>query len=290
MRRLRQSYGVNESFRDFSPVARDTVFRLALDTTVDLQAQKVYTLDVLSASTTDPGPLRLLVRQEALDTDVLGDTTKMYVNFYNYLESANAPDNLDIYYQWQYVVNTLDPLLSAPITGTPITYSRAAYLNDTSGFIKTTETFLTTVKGRFGTTPPAYSTIQMTPLDSFYYNAGPALGQYRLAFDRPRLLLNCYLPGQSVATGAKPYTTINCSEYNNYSALNTSPDFSSVSPGWISALYQTVIKDNVAHPFALVNSIFLASLYSAPNTIRANTVMSLQVSVQHPFGPGFIHP
>lgn len=271
--------GYSAYFDQFTAAGRDTAFRVAIDTTLQLDEQSIYTMELVSASTTDAFPLRLLLRKETLDKDDLSDTASMYVNFYNYLESSSSPAALDVYYQNEYVVNTtsVTPVLAGDAPKSWAAAPRSgAYPYDT---IKTPEKLLTTIAEKFSG-PVPYAKIAMPPVDSFYYTQGQVLGQYRLAFDRPHLWLKFYLPGQSAATGAKPYTQLLCDEFDGQNVMDVFPQFPLA--GTLGSLYQTVTSPRgVSKSFPMVTTLTLTSTYSQINKISSG-VQIYQASLQRP--------
>jgi hypothetical protein len=281
-------------FTVYTLQGRDTAFKTAIDTTLDLNQNTIYTLEVLSKDTKDAAPLKLMVRKESLGTADLSDTSAMYVNFYNYLETSGTPVALDVYYQTEYVINTTSTLIRTPGTGISVTWAQTPPGGSGGQYgyyrVTTPEQLLTTITEKFGLMAP-YVKIPMPPVDSFYYTQGSPLGQYRLPFDRPHTVFNFYLPGQSAATGATPYVQLVGNEYYGQQILNAQPGnsntfgFGSVIP---NTTYQTITSARgVSRSSPLVTSFELSNVYQHINQ-PTNAVRVYQTSMQRPPGAGLI--
>ncbi len=266
-------------FTQYTPAGRDTAFQTAIDTTLELEQQSIYTMEVVSRSTTDASPLKLLLRKETLAKENFSDSSAMYVNFYNYLETSASPAALDVYYQTEYVVNTFLLLQGTVALANSSPPSWAQGSSSPYDKVVSPERMLTKITEKFATAAP-YVKIPMPPVDSFYYTQGVPLGQYRLAFDRPHTLLKFYLPGQSAATGATPLTQVSCDEYNGQLVMDAFPQYPPL--GYLGSLYQTVTSPRGAsRSIPLVSTLTLTTIYTQLNK-ASNGVQIYQSSLQRP--------
>ncbi len=287
-------------FDNFPADQRDSAFVVALDTTLHFTEGEVYTLEVGNRSAYDATQLQGYLRQENFTREHF-DTGKVYVNFYNMLTDPSAPSALDVYVHMQYIDNCVGPLKtlgSGGLSSRPWTYSQDLPTDPNGGFLpyNTPETLLTKISGKFAVSSP-YVALPMPPLDSFYYHEGPAFGQFRLPFDRPKYVLSFYRPGQSAATGSAPYAELLADEFNAPVLNNTSEDlqwayWSLTQPmdpdvPYISSLYQTVTYNNASRVFPLVSTIELLNTYSGLNAPTA-LVKAFQISLQRPYEASFI--
>lgn len=287
-------------FADFPADKRDSAFAVVLDTTLHFKEGEVYTLEVANKSAYDATQLQWYLRQETFTHEHF-DTGKVYVNFYNMLTDPSAPSALDVYVHMQYIDSCVGPLKTLGNTGLsnkPWTYSQDLPTDPHGGFLpyNTPETLLTKISGKFALSSP-YVALPMPPLDSFYYHEGPAFGQFRLPFDRPKYVLSFYRAGQSAATGAAPYAELLADEFNAPVLNNTSEDlqrayWSLTQPmdpdePYISSLYQTVTYNNTSRLFPLVSTIELLNTYSGLNAPTA-LVKAFQISLQRPYEASFI--
>lgn len=303
MMRRRGTQGYREPFyfENSTAAGRDTTFLVVMDTTLNLSENEAYTLEIYNKDPYDTKKLQWYVRKESFLHQQF-DTSKVYVNFYNMMTAPSTPDALDVYVHMRYVQNCIGPLVTRDrgFSAQEVTYSFAPGGLPQQGYISydTPDTLLTKISTRFATEAP-YVALPMPALDSFYYQTGPAIGQYRLPLDRPKYVFEFYRAGQSPATGAKPYTEMVADEFNVEALSNSSeliePTFfflTAASPPdpyapFISSLYQTVTRNKVTRSFPLVTTIEMMNAYKGLNTPYA-AVKAFQISLQRPYDPSFI--
>jgi hypothetical protein len=285
MHRAVGGYANRDYFINMTPAAKDTVCRVAVDTTVMLEEGGIYTLEILNQSMTDAQPLQLRMRRETLDRQPFA-ADSMYVNFYNYLQSPGTPAALDVYYQMDYVTVTNVPLRFDNKTGVSVAISYSPIPSIGAGpqytGIRTPEQKLTTITEKFAASAP-YIAIPMPPVDSFYYKSGQGLGQFRLPMDQPHTILNFYLPGQSAATGAQPYLQrIGNAYYAKWITNINTLDNLRVSEGDAMPLYQVVTLDGATKAYPMITTIMLMNQMTTINQPSGKPTL-FQTGLQRPY-------